>query len=459
MIHRGYSKYLRYLLLWNDILILNIINIVSGYSVNQNLDFFNNPSWLKYLIVYNLTWVLLAFLNPPFNIISSRKLQLLPILRSVLINIGIHVSVVLILVINFQLAVPGSIALTYSMFAITLTISRYVVLIGLKWYRKRGFNYRNIILVESQITEPLFEKFIESHPEFGYRLKKTFNKKNLKEFKSNHKGFKDFIEINEIDEVFINPTTFSSIELNELVNFLEDQFIKIRVLSDLGLQLNRKITSNHFDSFWFLDISPIPMDKNRNRATKRLFDIVFSILIISFVLSWLYPIIALIIYIENGSPILFKQIRTGEKNSEFNCLKFRTMTLNKNADKIQSFKGDTRITKIGKFLRKSSIDELPQFFNVLKGDMSVVGPRPHMLEHTKEYTNIVDRYLQRHHVKPGITGLAQTKGFRGQIVNSHDINGRVDLDKYYIENWTLFSDLKIISNTVFQIFKPLEKAQ
>lgn len=139
-------------------------------------------------------------------------------------------------------------------------------------------------------------------------------------------------------------------------------------------------------------------------------------------------------------------------------MKFRTMYANDKADLIQTSENDERVTKVGKFLRKTSLDELPQFINVLKGEMSVVGPRPHMLKHTKDFSQIVERYLQRHHVKPGITGLAQIKGYRGQISSIQDIKGRVNFDKFYVENWSFSLDLKIILQTIRFIFKPHKKA-
>lgn len=458
MIHRGYSKYLRYLLLWNDIIILNIINILISYSVDESIDFFNSSFWLKFFIFYNLVWIIIAFINPPSNIIGARKLKFSVLLRSILLNVVIHGSLIFSYIIYFRQLSLNSFVAGYSSFIIAIVFSRTALLIALKWYRKKGYNYRNIILIKHNNSQSSFQKLLERDTDLGYRIKKIYNPDFLKSYKNDKGNFKSIIKNEEIDEAFIDPIEINSRELNDLVNFFEDRFIKVRILSDLGLQLNRKMKSNHYGNFWFLDISPIPMDKLVNRLIKRVFDIIFSLIIVLLIISWVFPIISMIILIESGSPIYFKQLRSGEKNKEFGCLKFRTMRVNNESDNIQSFKNDPRITKFGKFLRKTSIDELPQFFNVLKGEMSVVGPRPHMLKHTQEYSNIVDRYFQRHHVKPGITGLAQIKGFRGEINNTYDINGRINFDKSYIENWSLLYDLKIISYTVVQILIPLEKA-
>jgi putative colanic acid biosynthesis UDP-glucose lipid carrier transferase len=134
------------------------------------------------------------------------------------------------------------------------------------------------------------------------------------------------------------------------------------------------------------------------------------------------------------------------------------MAMNRHADHLQAGKNDMRVTTIGRFIRKTSIDELPQFYNVLFGNMSVVGPRPHMLKHTDEYANKVDKYMLRHFVKPGITGLAQVRGYRGEIESDSDIQGRIKFDIFYIENWSFFLDLKIILQTVLNVFSGEEKA-
>jgi putative colanic acid biosynthesis UDP-glucose lipid carrier transferase len=152
------------------------------------------------------------------------------------------------------------------------------------------------------------------------------------------------------------------------------------------------------------------------------------------------------------------QKRTGFDNNDFQCFKFRSMAVNGNADAQQAGKNDMRVTKIGKFIRKTSIDELPQFYNVLFGNMSVVGPRPHMLKHTDEYANRVDKYMLRHFVKPGITGLAQVRGYRGEIEKDSDIQNRIKFDIFYVENWSFFLDLKIVLQTVINAVKGEEKA-
>jgi len=185
-----------------------------------------------------------------------------------------------------------------------------------------------------------------------------------------------------------------------------------------------------------------------NRSKKRAFDIVFSIFVIVFVLSWLLPILAILIKLGSSGPVFFVQIRSGRNNRPFRCYKFRSMRVNKNADKKQATRDDERITKIGAFMRRTSLDELPQFFNVFRGNMSVVGPRPHMIKHTKQYSQLIDRFMVRHFLKPGITGWAQIKGLRGEIKTVDDMLKRVEADVWYLENWSFLLDLKIIFLTL-----------
>lgn len=191
---------------------------------------------------------------------------------------------------------------------------------------------------------------------------------------------------------------------------------------------------------------------------KRLFDIAFAAIVIFFLLSWLIPLIALLIKLESKGPTFFRQLRTGKDGKPFYCLKFRSMTMNPDADVKQACKGDRRVTKVGAFLRKTSFDELPQFLNVLKGEMSIVGPRPHMLRHTEDYSKTIHNFMDRHMIMPGITGWAQVSGLRGETKDLSAMANRVNADIFYLHNWSFMLDMKIICLTVLQVFKQDENA-
>lgn len=194
----------------------------------------------------------------------------------------------------------------------------------------------------------------------------------------------------------------------------------------------------------------------RSFLQKRTFDFVFAVFVVSFLLSWLVPLIALLIKLESKGPTFFKQLRTGKQGKSFYCLKFRSMTVNAESDTRQASRGDARVTKVGAFLRETSLDELPQFINVLRGEMSVVGPRPHMLQHTEEYSKAIHNFMDRHLITPGITGLAQVSGYRGETKELDAMAKRVNADIHYINNMSGRMDLEIIALTVKQVFKRSE---
>ncbi|UOG72764.1 exopolysaccharide biosynthesis polyprenyl glycosylphosphotransferase [Hymenobacter tibetensis] len=195
-----------------------------------------------------------------------------------------------------------------------------------------------------------------------------------------------------------------------------------------------------------------------NAVVKRAFDLFFASLVVVLLLSWLVPLIALLIKADSRGPVFFKQLRTGKGGKPFYCLKFRSMRINADADHKQASRNDSRITKLGAFMRKTSIDELPQFINVLRGEMSVVGPRPHMLRHTEDYSRVIANFMERHQVTPGITGWAQVEGHRGETKETAAMEKRVNADIHYIRNWSFLLDLKIVALTVRQAVRGNENA-
>lgn len=184
---------------------------------------------------------------------------------------------------------------------------------------------------------------------------------------------------------------------------------------------------------------------------KRTFDVSVSLVLTLLIFSWLFPVIGLLIKLTSSGPVFFQQLRHGKDNVPFYCYKFRTMYINDQSDIRQATKDDPRITWIGKFLRKSSLDELPQFFNVIRGEMSIVGPRPHAVPMNYKFSSEIDNFMYRHTVKPGITGLAQAKGFRGETKDYYDIYSRCKLDIFYVNNWSPILDVKIIIWTIFSL--------
>jgi putative colanic acid biosynthesis UDP-glucose lipid carrier transferase len=218
-------------------------------------------------------------------------------------------------------------------------------------------------------------------------------------------------------------------------------------VESIGLNLKREF----LDDIEIYATYENPLQNSVNRFVKRVFDIVLS-LVFLIPTALLFPIIYLIIKIQSPGPIFFKQLRTGLDGKDFYCLKFRSMHVNKDADRLQATKDDPRKFPFGNFMRKANIDELPQFWNVLRGDMSIVGPRPHMLAHTEQYSQLIDKYMVRHFVKPGVTGWAQVTGYRGETKELWQMEGRVKRDIWYMEHWSIWLDIRIIWMTIKTIF-------
>jgi Undecaprenyl-phosphate glucose phosphotransferase len=299
------------------------------------------------------------------------------------------------------------------------------------------------------------KQIIESNPSLGYAFSGFICSNN-----NDHEGYighpDDLDQL--IDQYNIN-IIFYSISFFNGGNAEQRGKEVLKLCNKKGIRLlfipkNQQWFRNRLDMETIGDLAvinpqEIPLDNAGFRLQKRLFDILFSSLVLITIGSWLFPIVALLIKLHSKGPVFFVQKRTGINNETFNCFKFRSMTPNKDADKLQASANDQRITRFGNFLRRTNIDELPQFFNALIGNMSVVGPRPHMLKHTEEYSQLIDHYLIRHYVKPGITGWAQVKGYRGETRQLSAMEKRVEADMEYIENWTFLWDAKIVWLTVF----------
>ena len=260
-----------------------------------------------------------------------------------------------------------------------------------------------------------------------------------------------------VEEVFVSIDTSRMGEMTDLIKEGEKQCVRLKFVPDLSA-LEANFRFDKMGDFTVLCARTEPLETIENRFKKRLFDLIISSAVVVFILSWLYPILAIIIKLQSPGPVLFKQLRSGRDNKPFWCYKFRSMRMNNDSDKRQASINDDRITPIGRFMRRTNLDEFPQFFNVLLGYMSVIGPRPHMLSHTEQYRKIVDKYMVRHFLKPGISGLAQVNGYRGETKDNGLMEKRVEHDIWYMENWSLMLDLRIVFLTIVNTLKGEENA-
>lgn len=257
----------------------------------------------------------------------------------------------------------------------------------------------------------------------------------------------------DVAEIYSTITPEQNKNIYDLMYQSEKECIRFKIVPNLSVFITRDVHIEYFGDLPILSLRTDPLEDVGNRIKKRVLDILVSFLVIVLILSWLIPLLGLLILIESRGPIFFSQLRTGKNKKSFHCLKFRSMTVNKDADSKQATRNDARVTRIGKFIRKTSLDEFPQFINVFKGEMSLVGPRPHMLKHTTDYSKLVDDYMVRQFLKPGITGWAQVNGYRGEITNPEQIKMRIIKDLWYLENWSLWLDIQIMFLTIYQVFK------
>jgi putative colanic acid biosynthesis UDP-glucose lipid carrier transferase len=322
-------------------------------------------------------------------------------------------------------------------------------------------NLRNIIVVGSGDSATTLKNLFIKQKDLGYKLKAVFNNSKDPEVVGTIADSFSYLKQHpEIDEIYCAIDELTERDLNEYIRIANKNQCNIKFIPNTKKLVSKRLKTEYYQYTPVLSLEDIRLNDLGNQWIKRSFDIIFSLFIIIFVLSWLSVILYVLIKLESRGPLLYSHQRTGLNYKVFTCYKYRSMHITEEIQGTYVRPNDDRVTAIGKILRRTSLDELPQFINVLKGDMSVVGPRPHMLSYTEDYSKKINKYnfIYRHHVKPGITGLAQTRGYRGRVESDQDIIGRVKYDIFYIENWSLLLDLKIIAQTIINLIKGEEKA-
>jgi putative colanic acid biosynthesis UDP-glucose lipid carrier transferase len=344
---------------------------------------------------------------------------------------------------------------------LSISIVKFLWLFLLKKYRSLGNNFRTTIVVGFDDSSKNVIKLFKSKSNLGYKFLGFFSDKNSKnkEYLGNLESVFEYVSENIVDEIYCSLSSLDKDQIKRINKFAIEENVVLKLIPNSNELYSKNQSVEYYDdALMVLNVNKLPFEFAENFYIKRVFDILFSLFAAVFILSWLMPVLWVLVKLESKGPLIFKQKREGINGSEFVCYKFRSMRVNEQSDSVHATKGDVRVTRIGAFLRKTSMDELPQFINVLFGDMSVVGPRPHLESLSLEYQKDVDDYLKRHIVKPGITGLAQISGYRGEIKRTSDIKNRIRLDIFYIENWSFLLDLKIIIQTILNVSKGEEKA-
>jgi len=423
--------------------------------VSSLMHYLTFSKWTIYNTLIVLFWGITLLYTKSYNI--GRGVSYLNTLRLSLKSIFILFSVVAIgnLFVNYYTFSIKSIFFALSIFTASIITFRMLTHFILDSYRSYGGNITNVAIFGYDKMGKNFYRTLRQYPHLGYRSNGIFS------FKTKNK-INNIPNLGSFDTFYKNYTQFQEIFIStkipfnyqkELIDFCDKKFIPVKLLPELVNYEFKNFFIKKFYSIPVIDVNLLPLDLWYNKILKRLFDITFSLFVLIFFVSWMYLIFGIIIKFQSKGPILFVQRRHGIGGKIFNCFKFRTMIINSERDTKFADNNDMRLTKFGKFLRISALDEMPQFINVLIGEMSVVGPRPHPIKLNDQFDKKIDKFSKRHQFKPGITGLAQTRGFRGKIYGFYDMSSRVKLDRYYFKNWSIFFDLKICFNTVLGIMK------
>lgn len=462
---RRYSQFLELIYFIVDVIFINISFFFALFITYDRFSKIEDKKYAMLLVAVNLIWFLVTSLANYYKIDRKVGYETIIIRFIKVFSFQVLLTFAYIVVMNGDTLSRELLMWTFVGFAFTGLAWRVAFETFMKRYRAKGGNYRRIVVIGANESAQLFVKEILEHNEFGYRFLGYFdNTTNVLglQVEGDLNELLDFCCNHHVDEVYcaLNPKEHSEY-LEGLMSYCDDNLIRFRIIPEFSDYLSRrfkKVTVEYYGNSPVITMRPEPLDNLYNRLQKRSFDIVFSSLFLLIIGSWLFPFLALAVKLSSRGPVFFKQKRSGEQNREFWCYKFRTMRVNIEADTKQATKDDPRITLVGKILRKTNLDELPQFFNVLMGDMSVVGPRPHMLKHTEEYSKIINNFMVRHFVKPGITGAAQANGYRGDTTDPELMRKRVQYDVWYLENWSFWLDVKIVFLTVWSMLKGNENA-
>ncbi len=454
-----YGRYLNNLLTFSDFLLVCLVYL--------GVHLLNPGAWQGDLRLVGVL-VAVAYLPVAWQLRELRNVRTMHMDR-VLLNslkaVGLHALFFFSLL--FFLEIDNAPWTVYAEFYagcfVLLPLWWIVTRVILKTIRRRGRNFTRVAIVGTGETARRLCSEMLSDSGFGYKMMGFIDRSMPVDlpwpelYACDLEHMDTWVREKGIDQIFYALSGEDYEAIHRTMTVSDAEMVQFYFVPQISRHVKRAFEMHPIGSVPVMTVRNNPLSSTVNRSIKRVFDVVFSgaFLIVSPII---FIPVAIAIKMSSPGPVFFKQLRTGYRGKSFMCWKFRTMRVNDAADSQQASKNDPRKTRVGDFLRRTSIDELPQFINVFLGDMSVVGPRPHMLAHTEEYSKLIDRYMVRHLIKPGITGWAQVNGYRGQTEQLWQMERRVDFDVWYIEHWSFLSDLKIIARTVVNAFRGEENA-
>lgn len=461
-----FNRVLKSIVLLGDILLLNLLLYGFIFFFGDQSYFVNSAPVFQKMVLLSLCYLVC---NIRSGVILHR-----PVIRSEQIILRVLRNMVPFILLSscllpffyFDLYHFRLLGLFYVALIIIVISYRLLFRYILELYRKKGGNVRMVVLVGSHENMQELYHSMTDDPTSRYRVLGYFEDSPSEHYPLHMPYWgqpKDVIEYldkytGRIDQLYCSLPSTRSTEIVPIINYCENHLVRFFSVPNVRNYLKRRMYFELLGNVPILSIRCEPLELRENRILKRAFDIVCSLIFLCTFFPVIYILIGIAIKISSPGPIFFKQKRSGEDGREFLCYKFRSMRVNVQCDTLQATEHDPRKTRIGNFIRKTNIDEFPQFINVLKGDMSIVGPRPHMLKHTEEYSHLINKFMVRHFVKPGITGWAQVTGYRGETKELWQMEGRVMRDIWYIEHWTFLLDLYIIYKTIYNILRGEKEA-
>lgn len=450
--NNNFLRYIQLCIFCLDVFCLNISIIAAAWWFNINL-FDRSTNILNLWIWINIFWISLSWI---INVYSLKRILSFELFS----RKSMHVYLYWLAAVIAYLFVSGDtiiskwmLANVFFIFGISLFLNRWLMLIACYYLKRNNYLVKKVMIVGYNETAKKLVSYFEEDGmitqivgfcEDQHKVHELSNYPILDSVDNSIKASL-YYDVNEIYST-ISPEQNSGIY--QLIKEADNACIHFKIVPDLSFIIKESVYIDYLKDMPVLSLRHEPLTQVENRIKKRVFDIIFSLLVIIVILSWMLPLFALLIKLESKGPVFFKQLRTGRDKKIFHCLKFRSMKLNDESNTRQASKGDERITKMGRFLRKTNLDEFPQFLNVLWGNMSVVGPRPHMIKHTNDYSKLIDRYMIRQFLKPGITGWAQVNNLRGETKTLRQMQARVEHDIWYMEHWSQWLDIKIILMTI-----------
>jgi putative colanic acid biosynthesis UDP-glucose lipid carrier transferase len=446
-----------------DLVVINIVFLSCEYLFKRGLLIRTFIGYDSFLYFLNICWIIISWATGIYNAKNIVNFELFSrrSMNAFLYFIGFTM---LYLYFFRQISISRSFIITViSGISVFLLANRFIYLLISQYFRKKEYFIKKIVVVGYNPLSKKLVHYLENDGINSQIIGFCEEEENVHEV-TNYPILSNISHTLEecrhygATEIYSTIAPEQNTALYDLISGAERNCIRFRLVPDLGVFMKKQLYIDYLEDMPVISLRKEPLEDLGNRIRRRLFDVFFSGLVLIFILSWMVPLIGLLILLDSRGPIFFVQPRSGKNNKTFPCIKFRTMVVNDQSDRKQATKGDSRITRLGRLLRRTSLDEFPQFFNVLRGDMSVVGPRPHMLKHTDDYSKLLDKFMVRQFVNPGITGWAQVNGFRGETKNLLQMERRVEHDIWYMENWSLWLDVRIIFLTIYNVIRGEENA-